>query len=164
MASTRQRYRPWLLSTYPKFLCALAATALVATAARGTRAAADGEQVRGVVEASYCNGAYNALDAAVMARGVHPDFAILDADGDKLERYPLPDWMKAIELRKAKPGFDPASARRDCRLVAVDVTGHAAMVKAEIFRDGKILYTDYLSLLRFSRGWRIVSKVYFQSP
>jgi len=42
----------------------------------------------------------------------------------------------------------------------VDVTGHAAQVKIELLNQGKHVYTDYLSLLRFNSGWRIVAKVF----
>jgi len=30
----------------------------------------------------------------------------------------------------------------------------------ELFRDGELVFTDYLSLLKFDSGWRIVAKVY----
>jgi hypothetical protein len=140
-------------------LGALTGLGAITVSARSS-AASDADAVRAVVNSSYCNGAYNALDTDAMARGFHPDFAIFGADGDKLERYPIADWIKAIKARKAKPGFDPASAKRECKLVTVDVTGSSAMVKAEISKDGKLVYTDYLSLLRFQSGWRIAAKVY----
>ena len=66
-----------MLSVIPAITTSIAAT---------TRAASDADEVRAVVNSAYCNGAYNALDTAAMAQGFHPDFAILAADGDKLER------------------------------------------------------------------------------
>ncbi|MEM7355177.1 MAG: nuclear transport factor 2 family protein [Acidobacteriota bacterium] len=33
-------------------------------------------------------------------------------------------------------------------------------MKIELSKDGKLVYTDYLSLLKFDSGWRIVAKVY----
>jgi hypothetical protein len=42
------------------------------------------------------------------------------------------------------------------RILAVDVHGTAAMVKAELrLRDGR--FTDYLTLLKLEEGWRIVA-------
>ena len=41
------------------------------------------DEVRAVVEASYINGAFNALDPEAMKSGFHPDFAIFSADGEK---------------------------------------------------------------------------------
>ena len=47
------------------------------------------DEVRAVVEDSYINGAFNALDPDAMTRGFHPDFAIFSADGEKIKRYPI---------------------------------------------------------------------------
>lgn len=151
-----------MIRTWLKVLCTIPVALVVASLAAPTSAASDSDEVRSVVNGAYCNGAYNALDTTAMARGFHSDFAIFSADGDKLERYPIADWIHAIEQRKAKAGFDPASAKRACKIVTVDVTGPAAMVKAEVSQDGKLLYTDYLSLIRFAHGWRIAGKVYAQ--
>lgn len=142
----------------------LPCTLFITSSSSIAHATSEQDAVRQVVSSAYCNGAYNTLDTSAMAKGFHPDFAIFGPDGDKLERYALADWINAIKQRKAKPGFDPASAKRECKLISVDVTGHAAMVKAEIRKDGKLLYTDYLSLLRFASGWKIAGKVYFEHP
>ncbi len=120
--------------------------------------------VRQVVNEAYCDGAYNALNTRRMAEGFHPDFAIFGADGDALERYPIKTWISAIEARKVKAGFDPASAVRTCQIISVDVTGDVAMVKAKIIKAGQLQYTDYLSLLKFKAGWKIVAKIYTEHP
>jgi Putative lumazine-binding len=126
--------------------------------------AAAATAVRRVVNEAYCNGAYNALDTRRMAEGFHPDFAIFGADGDALERYAIKTWIGAIEARKAKADFDPASAVRTCQIISVDVTGDVAMVKAKILKAGQLQYTDYLSLIKFKTGWKIVAKVYAEHP
>jgi len=46
------------------------------------------------------------------------------------------------------------------KLPTIEVTGGVAMVKVELSHEGKLVYTDYLSLIRFDSGWRIVAKVY----
>lgn len=116
--------------------------------------------VRDVVNSAYCNGAYNALDTVAMARGFHPGFAIISPGADQLERYTIAEWIAAIEKRKSAPGFDIATAKRTCQLNSVDVTGDVANVKMEVRKDGARIYTDYLFLLRFADGWKIVSKIY----
>ncbi|HEV2607951.1 MAG TPA: nuclear transport factor 2 family protein [Xanthomonadaceae bacterium] len=120
----------------------------------------DGAAVRDVVTSAYCNGAYNALDTVAMARGFHPGFAIISPGTDQLERYTIAEWIAAIEKRKSAPGFDIATAKRQCYLSSVDVTGDVANVKMEVRKDGVMIYTDYLFLLRFADGWKIVSKIY----
>ena len=125
-----------------------------------TAAFTDVAAVRDLVNSAYCNGAYNALDTVAMARGFHPGFAISSAGTDQLERYTIAEWIAAIEKRKSVPGFDIATAKRECRLSSVDVTGDVANVKMEVRKDGVLIYTDYLFLLRFADGWKIVSKIY----
>lgn len=116
--------------------------------------------VRDLVNNAYCNGAYNALDTVAMAEGFHPEFAILSPGDGTLERYPIAAWIAAIGKRKAAPDFDIKTANRQCDLILVDVTGDVANVKMEVRKDGTKIYTDYLFLLRFANGWKIVSKIY----
>ena len=123
-------------------------------------ATSDVAAVRDLVTSAYCNGAYNALDTATMAMGFHPEFAIVSAGIDTLDRYTIVEWIAAIEKRKGATGFDIATAKRDCELISVDVTGDVANVKMEVRKDGMKIYTDYLFLLRFIGGWKIVSKIY----
>jgi len=123
-------------------------------------AISDVAAVRDVVNRAYCNGAYNALDTVAMARGFHPGFAIISPGTDQLALYTIGEWIAAIEKRKSAPGFDIATAKRECHLNSVDVTGDVANVKMEVRKDGVVIYTDYLFLLRFADGWKIVSKVY----
>ena len=120
----------------------------------------DKSEIEAVIKASYFNGAFNDLDTVSMRQGFHPEFAIFSADGEKLGRYPIDDWIKGIEKRKQDPSFDSSKAEMECKIVSLDVTGGAAAAKIEISKDGELVYTDYLSLLKFSDGWKIAAKVY----
>ena len=99
-----------------------------------------------------------------MAAGFHVDFAIPGADKEQLEKYAIKDWIAAMEQRKATPTVCPGSAKRQCDLVRVDAVGEAAMVKVIVRCGGKDVYTDFLSQLKFSKGWKIVAKIYQASP
>ena len=122
------------------------------------------DEVRAVVEASYIDGAFNDLDPDAMRAGFHPDFAIFSADGEDIRRYPIDTWAEGVAKRKADPEFDPAKNRWEHAFPMIEVTGGAAMVKVELSRNDELVYTDYLSLLRFDSGWRIVAKVYAKHP
>lgn len=51
----------------------------------------------------------------------------------------------------------------DLQITEVDITGNAASVKVvEVYEKSK--YTDYLSLLKFTDGWKIVNKIYVAQP
>ena len=116
--------------------------------------------VREIVETSYINGAFNALDPDAMRSGFHPDFAIFWAEGEDIGRYPIDVWAEGVAKKKADPEFDPAANKWEYELPSIDVTGGVAMVKVELSHGGKLVYTDYLSLIKFDSGWRIVAKVY----
>lgn len=118
------------------------------------------DEVRAVVEKAYINGAFNALDADAMRKGFHPDFAIFSADGESIKKYPIDEWASGVAKKKADPEFDPAKNVWTHEFPIVDVTGGAASVKVELSRNGKLVFTDYLSLLKFDSGWKIVAKVY----
>jgi len=67
------------------------------------------EEVRAVVEDSYINGAFNALNPDAMKSGFHPDFAIFSADGEEIKKYPIGEWAARVAKKKADPDFDPAN-------------------------------------------------------
>ena len=88
------------------------------------------------------------------------NFAIFSPKGEAIKKYPIADWVKRTAERKAADDFDPAKNVWQHHFASVDVTGNAASVKIELSKDGKKVYTDYLSLLKFDSGWRVVAKVY----
>lgn len=137
-------------------------TALLTTwSLAAAQAASDADEIKALVEACYVHGAFNELDADAMKRGFHPDFAIFSPKGEEIGKYPIAEWVESTAKRKASADFDPAKNKWDHHFALVDVTGNAAAVKIELSRDGKLVYTDYLSLLKFDSGWRIVAKVYY---
>lgn len=119
----------------------------------------DQEAVKKVIKSAYFNGAFNDLDTQAMEKGFHPDFAIFSAKGNELGKYPIATWIKAIEKMKKTPSFDPKKNVMDCKIVKLDVTGGCASAKVELRKIGKLIFTDYLSLLQFDDGWKIVAKV-----
>lgn len=119
-------------------------------------------EVKTLIETSYINGAFNDLNPDAMEKGFHEEFAIFSADGEKLGKYPIDRWVNSVRNRKNSADFDPSNNRWEHKFASVDVTGNSASAKVELFKDGKQVYTDYLSLLKFDSGWKIVAKVYHQ--
>ncbi|MEM6797164.1 MAG: nuclear transport factor 2 family protein [Acidobacteriota bacterium] len=139
--------------------------ALALTLIAGWSASADpgaAEEIQSLIEKSYVNGAFNELNAEALEGGFHPDFAIFSPDGEAISKFPIGEWVERTAKRKEDPEFDPAKNVWTHRFASVDVTGHAASVKIELSKDGKLVFTDYLSLLKFDSGWRVVAKVYFR--
>lgn len=120
------------------------------------------EAIQSMLLESYVHGAFNELDPEALERGFHEDFAIFSADGESIRRYPIAEWVEGTAKRKASPDFDPETNVWDHEFVSVRVNGRAAAVELNLSKDGKLVYTDYLSLLKFDSGWRVVAKVYHQ--
>ncbi|MFY0591259.1 nuclear transport factor 2 family protein [Roseivirga sp.] len=140
----------------------VAATSLAFTLKPVEDAAAK-EEIQELILKSYVNGAFNGLDADAMRKGFHEDFAIYSPKGEAISKYPIKVWADGVAKRKAN-NYNAADPKNkwDHNFASVDVTGNAAQVKIELHNQGKHVYTDYLSLLKFESGWRIVAKVYHQ--
>ncbi len=118
------------------------------------------KEIKDLILKCYVHGAFNELNPDAMREGFHSDFAIFSAKGEEINKYPINVWADGVAQRKAKPDFDPAKNKWDHKFASVDVTGGSAAVKIELFNEGKHVFTDYLSLLKFDSGWKIVAKVY----
>lgn len=118
-------------------------------------------EIKALIEKSYVHGAFNELGPEALEAGFHPDFAIFSPNGEAIKKFPIGEWVKRTAARKASADFDPADNEWAHHFASVDVTGHSASVKLELSKDGKLVYTDYLSLLKFDSGWRVVAKVYY---
>lgn len=126
-------------------------------------APADRQAVQAVVQEAYVQGVHAQFDPAAMRRGFHPDFRMLVLREGALSAVTLEEWIARMEqARKDKPATTPPVVKAD--FTTVDVTGNAATVRLELHRDGKHVFTDYLSLYRFADGWKIVSKTFQAHP
>jgi len=126
-----------------------------------TAADSDTDAVRAVVQSAYVEGVHANPDAARMRQGFHPDFRMLVLRDGKMTAVTLEDWIGRMEAsRKQNPNAPKPTVRAE--FPVVDVTANEAVVKVELYRDGKHAFTDYLLLYKFPDGWKIVSKI-FQS-
>ena len=121
---------------------------------------AEKSEVEQTVLNAYIHGAFNELNPDAMAEGFHPDFAIFSANGEMINKYPIAKWVEGVRKQKSKDDFDPAKNVWNHKFDIVDITGGSAVVKVELSKEGTHVYTDYLSLLKFESGWKIVAKVY----
>lgn len=113
-----------------------------------------------LVERCFLNGAVNDMNTQEMRKGFHPDFALLIPKGEELFKLPLDTWVNVIEQYKASPEKMRSKLREvDYKYEVIDIVGQVAIVKVELFRDKIQIGTDFLSLLRFADGWKVVAKV-----
>jgi hypothetical protein len=150
---------------------ALAAAMAAPVAADGDAATAEGAAVVKVVSDAYVDGIHNYRDPVAIRQGFHPDFVMLVLKDGKLEGVPLETWIGRLEEGKKKDAESgkapvaPGGPRStEAKFPQVSVTGDAAVCEVEIWRGGKQIFTDYLSLYRFPDGWKIVGKIFYRHP
>lgn len=120
----------------------------------------DEEAIRDIVEKGFANGALNKLDTDAMREVFHPDFAILIANGNNLNRLFLSDWVKLVEeYKKSSEQMDSGVRNLEYNIEVMEITDKIAMVKIEFFRNKQLIITDYLSFIKFPDGWKAVGKV-----
>ncbi len=73
------------------------------------------------------------------------------------------EWIARIEKSSAQNnGAAKPVIKHEFPLV--EITGSAAVVKVELWRDGKHIFSDYLSLYKFEDGWKLVGKIFYRHP
>ncbi|HUF50579.1 MAG TPA: nuclear transport factor 2 family protein [Longimicrobiales bacterium] len=127
-------------------------------AADAQAAASDEAAIRALVAEHYVTAVFRSRDEASVRRGFHPAFTLYVLDDGELIVAPLDMWLERLALDGV-----PATSQVRHDIVFIDVTGDAAILRAELHVDDVHEYTDYFSLYRFpGERWQIVSKI-FQS-
>ena len=120
----------------------------------------DADAIKKVVTSAYIEGIQNNGKVEDIRSGFHPSFTMLRLMDNQINPYPIEEWIAAIEKRKKEGNV--SAVRTEGKFINVDVTGNAATVKLELYREGKHTFTDYLVLYKFNEGWKIVSKTYYR--
>lgn len=117
------------------------------------------EAVKALIQSAYVDGLQNLGDLEKTRAGFHSDFVLLGLRDGVLTKLPIAEWIASAENRKAQGQKPPLIT---CHFLMVDVTGSAAVAKFELHREGKHIFTDYMTLYKFPDGWKIVGKIYFR--
>lgn len=121
----------------------------------------ENESIKKVIQSAYIDGLMNKGDLDNTKKGFHPGFNLLGMDHNMLSKFPIYSWIEVTEIQK-KASPEGPELKFISKFPMIDVTGNAAIVKVELYKESELIYTDYLSLYKFEEGWRIVSKIYFQ--
>lgn len=119
----------------------------------------DQELVQKVVQSAYIDGIQNLGEISAIEKGFHPAFEMVYVKDGNVVKFPIGEWIEGVKKRKADAATKPILPVTG-KFIQVDLTGSVAVAKVELYREGKMIFTDYLSLYKFADGWRIVSKVF----
>jgi len=123
---------------------------------------ADEQQIKQVVQTAYIDGIQNRGSTEDIRKGFHPSFNMLRLVNNEIKPLAIEEWISNIE--KAKANNEAAQPKAEGKFIDVDISGTAAVVKLDLFRDGKRTFTDYLVLYKFQEGWKIISKTFYRHP
>ena len=135
--------------TLVAILCSALSTAAFA-------AGADDGAIIDVVNRAYVEGVHLDGDAEKMRGGMHDSFVMFVRTDDGVNQVTRDAWIGRLKPRAA----DAPRPNVKADIVVLDKTGDAAVVKVNLFRDGKQIFTDYISLYRMKDGWKLVGKTF----
>jgi len=121
------------------------------------------EAIKKIIDASYVQGIQNKKNVENIEKGFHPGFNLLGIDNQgNLTKYPIYTWE--ANVKRAVAAGQVPSVLTTAKYPMIDISGNAAIAKVELYREGKQIFTDYLSLYKFADGWKIVGKIYHRIP
>ena len=116
------------------------------------------EEIKKVIQTAYVDGILNLGNVRDIKKGFHPDFGLLYVRENQLGKLTRDRWLQKVEQVKKEKTTSPEK-KASVTFLYVDAVGDTGMAKFEVRRGSKLVYTDYLTLLKFAEGWRIVSKI-----
>lgn len=130
------------------------------TAGQGTQES-EKEAIRNVIITSYVDGIFNEGNVNKIKLGWYPecDINIYNTLKDTCTKSKAFRFIPMFE--KSPVGLTPGTT---CKIPLVHVTGYAAIAIVEIYNGEKQIYTDYMNLYKFSKGWKIVTKTFYAFP
>ncbi len=119
--------------------------------------------VKRVIEEAYVKGIHIDQNVEAIRKGFHPSFTMYAYKDGQVTTTSIEQWIASIEEGKKK---NPNRPKVDTKVdfVSVEVSGNAAVARLEMHKDGKHVFTDFISLYKFEDGWKIVAKIYYRHP
>lgn len=122
-------------------------------------AAEERKAIAGVIESAYVQGVHAKFDPAAMRAGMHDSFVMLSQSENGITQTTREAWIERMSNAKPRPADQPAPVvRGDIEVLELD--GNAAVARVHLFRDGKQVFTDFISLYKFTDGWKMVGKTF----
>ncbi len=144
-------------------LIALFIVSTISLFAQGQDVEKEKELVKQVIQEAYVDGLCNNADEVAVDKGFHPGFNILGVGkGNAMWNYPIYNWIEVAKNGKHKYAFQDEFTT--IKFQFVDVTGKAAVAKIDFYEGDEKKFVDYLSLLKFEDGWKIVTKTFYTIP
>lgn len=119
----------------------------------------DEERIRALLEDVYVRDMYVKRDRGAFSREFARCFQMVSptlhgATGEPTDVH----WVGLDQMLANHPKAILRSVRFE--VPWVDVAGHAAVARVDVFDAEEWIYTDYVSLYRVKGAWKVISKVF----
>ncbi len=117
--------------------------------------------IKQVIQTAYVDGLCNNADEEAVKKGFHPGFNLLSAGkGNSMWKLPIYNWIEIAQGGKEKGNkYSFQNEFTTIKFLFVDIAGNVAMAKIEFYEGEELKFIDYLSLIKFEDGWKIVGKI-----
>lgn len=120
---------------------------------------ADDAAIRDAVDRAYVRGVHIEGDPELMRAGMHDTFIMFVPSEGGVTQLTRDAWIERLAAAKAKAAGAP-KPKILSEIMILDRTESAAVVRVKLFRDGKQIFTDYISLYRVGGEWKLVGKIF----
>jgi len=127
---------------------------------------AEKELIKKVIQSAYVDGLCNNADRVAVEKGFHPGFLLMGVgQGNSMWKHPIYNWIESAEAGKAKGNkYAFQNEFTTVKYQFIDVSGNAAVAKIDFYEGEVHKFVDYISLLKFKDGWKIISKTFHKLP
>lgn len=119
-------------------------------------AGADDAAIIAAVDNAYVHGVHIDADPAKMKAGMDDAFIMFVLTDKGVTQLTRDAWAERLTASKS----DAPRPKTTANIKVLDQSGNAAVAKVDLFRDGKQIFTDYISLYRVNGEWKLVGKVF----
>lgn len=117
--------------------------------------------VKEAIKKTYADPLYMGGSVEDIKAGLHEGFEMYVYLRGEFSKHSKEQWVQRLEEVRSRPrSSTQVKHKNEYRFAMVDVTGQTAMAKLEILRDGKLNYTDYLTLYKIEGEWKLLSKFF----
>lgn len=118
---------------------------------------AEDAEIIAVVQRGYVEGIHLDADAEKVRAGMHESFVMFVTTEKGVNTVTRDQWIERLKPRAA----DAPRPNVKANIRVVDRTKDAALVRVDLFRDDRQVFTDYIALYRLKEGgWKMVAKTF----
>lgn len=121
------------------------------------------EKIIASITENYVYGAFNETNIDAFKSIFHPEFSIINVQEDgTFFLFTRDMWEDVLQKRISDKTFDYASISLRPHYRTIEIVKNKASVTLDLLLNDKIIYTDFLQLIKNENNWKIVSKIYHE--